>query len=330
MTIYDVAAEAGVSPSTVSRAFARPGRVNAETGERILEAASKLGYRAKPPKRPEIGEATNVLALVVADITNPVFAHITRGFQQEAMAMGYTAMLMDTQEDPQVELEAINRAAHLVDGFALASSRMSDSAVLQVAKTTPVVAINRHIVGLTSVIPDTPRGIRRAIEHLAELGHDRITYLAGPEASWADGTRWRAANEACHELDLTLRRIGPNPPSVQGGVNAVQQWKEHPTTGVIAYNDIMAIGFMKGAQRSGLNVPGDVSIVGVDNSISSVLTTPTLTTVAPSSSLTGARAARALINQLAHRASTRPETAVAPMELIARDSTGPSPERRSS
>lgn len=100
VTIYDVAKEAGVAPSTVSRAFARPGRVNAETGQRIHEAAAKLGYRVQPIARPEVGTATNVLAYVVADVTNPVYAHIMKGFQQEANAEGYTVLLIDSHEDP--------------------------------------------------------------------------------------------------------------------------------------------------------------------------------------------------------------------------------------
>lgn len=328
VTIYDVAKEAGVAPSTVSRAFARPGRVNAETGERIHAAAKKLGYRAKPIARPEYGEATNVLALVVADSTNPVFSHLMRGFQEEAQSNGYTTILIDSREDGHLEQAAIERVQKLVDGVVLASSRMSDSAISQVTKTVPVVAVNRQISGINCVIPDTPRGMRRAVEHLASQGHEKITYLSGPEASWADGVRWRAVSEACHELSLSLRRIGPIVPSLQGGLAAFQQWREHQTSGVIAYNDIMAIGFMKAVQRYGGSVPGDVSVIGIDNSIAGVLTTPTLTTVAPSSSLTGARAARALINQLSHRATNRPDTTVIPLELIVRDSTAPINERR--
>ncbi len=321
VTIYDVAREAGVAPSTVSRAFARPGRVNAATGERIQQAAAKLGYRAKPISRPEAGEATKVLAFVVADVTNPVYSHIMRGFQQEATTNGYTVLLIDSQEDGHLEHEGITSVLHLVDGIALTASRLSDSAINQMVKVKPVVAVNRAIVGLNSIVPDTARGLRRAVEHLATLGHARLTYFSGPEASWADGMRWRAVSEACHELGLQVRRIGPIVPSVQGGFAAARAWLEQPTTAVVAYNDIMAIGFMKAVQGAGLSVPDDVSVIGVDNSISSVLTTPTLTTAAQSSSLAGARAAKALMNQLRHRAAPSAETMVLPMELIVREST---------
>ena len=322
VTIYDIAKEAGVAPSTVSRAFARPGRVHSDTAQLIHETAARLGYRAKPITRHETGVATKVLAFVVADVANPVYAHIMKGFQLEAAMHGYTVLLIDSQEDAQAECESINRVLQMVDGVVLGASRLSDSAINQVVKVRPVVSVNRIIAGLPSIVADTARGMRRAVEYFAEKGHTHFTYLSGPAASWADGMRWRAISEACQELSLNIRRIGPNVPSLDGGVDAAAAWQDNPTTAVIGYNDVMAIGFMKAVQRAGLRVPQDVSILGVDNSISSVLTTPTLTSVAPSTSQIGVRAARALITQLRHRSAPSAETIVVPMELFARDSIG--------
>ena len=323
VTIYDIARVAGVAPSTVSRTFARPGRVNADTAERIRATAQKLGYRAKPLTQNKAGVATNTLGFVVADVANPVFAHIMKGFQNEAAEHGYSVLLIDTREDAKIERESISRLAPLVDGLVLGASRLSDSAITQIVKVRPVASVNRIIAGLPSIVADTPRGMRRLVEHLASLGHTRFTYIAGPAASWADGVRWRAVSEACHELNLVVRRIGPYAPSLDGGVAAAAAWMEHPTSAVIGYNDMMAIGFMKSVQRSGLRVTQDVSVAGVDNSISSVLTTPTLTSVAPSTSQIGMRAARALITQLRHRSAPSAETIVVPMDLHLRDSVGP-------
>ncbi|MGO1383864.1 MAG: LacI family DNA-binding transcriptional regulator [Arachnia sp.] len=325
VTIYDVAREAGVAASTVSRTFARPGRVSSETNEKVREAATKLGYRTKPIFRAEKDVETKILAMVVADVANPVYSHIMKGFQEEATQSGYTVLLIDSAEDGQSEYQAIQSVLHIVDGLALAASRLSDSTINQVVKIAPVVAVNRVIVGLPSVVPDTENGMRLAVKHLAALGHTHISYVSGPAASWADGVRWRAVSEACFELNLNIRQVGPNQPSIQGGFAVLNAWLEHPTTAVVAFNDIMAIGFMKALQKSGWSVPEDVSVVGVDNSISSVLTTPTLTTVAASPSLIGAHAARALIGQLRHRSADNPESIVAPMELIVRDSSGPRP-----
>lgn len=323
VTIYDIAKAAGVAPSTVSRTFARPGRVNADTAERIRAAARELGYREKPLHQQRSGVSTSTLGFVVADVANPVFAHIMKGFQNEAAEHGYSVLLIDTREDARLERESISRLAPLVDGLVLGASRLSDSAITQIVKIRPVVSVNRIIAGLPSIVADTPRGLRRLVEHLAELGHTRFTYLAGPPASWADGVRWRAVSEACHELSLVIRRVGPNQPSLDGGVAAANAWLDNPTSAVIGYNDMVAIGFMKAIQRAGMRVPQDVSVAGVDNSISSVLTTPTLTSVAPSTSQIGMRAARALITQLRHRSTPSAETIVVPMDLHVRDSIGP-------
>ena len=109
VTIYDIAEAAGVAPSTVSRAFARPGRVHSDTAQLIHETANRLGYRAKPITRHEQGVATNVLAFVAADIANPVFAHIMKGFQMEAAVHGYTVLLIDTDSQAHATLLTTGR-----------------------------------------------------------------------------------------------------------------------------------------------------------------------------------------------------------------------------
>lgn len=318
VTIYDVAKAAGVAPSTVSRAFSRPGRVNAETGQRIREIALNLGYHARPVTRAEAGEATNLLAFVVADVANPVYSQIMQGFQREATAKGYTVILLDSQESDVSERRCIEGVMRLVDGIVLTSSRMSDSAINQIAKERPVIAINRIVHTVPSIIPDTTQGMRDVLAHLHDAGHRRVTYLAGPQASWADGMRWRGLVDGVGEMGMKVRRIGPNSPSPEGGAHAWQQWRSHPTSAVVAYNDIMATGFLRAAAHAGLSVPRDVSVIGVDNSIAAQICTPTLTSLAASTQLMGIRAAQVLIHQLEHRSTRRADTLVVPMTLYPR------------
>ncbi|MDO4259103.1 MAG: LacI family DNA-binding transcriptional regulator [Actinomycetaceae bacterium] len=322
VTIYDVAREAGVAASTVSRTFARPGRVNAETAEKIRAVAEALGYRTSSIPRAMRDEATKVLAFIAADVTNPVYGHMMRAFQNEALAGGYTTILLDSQEDSLREQQLIQQIIPLVDGLALVASRLSDSAISQVAKVIPVVVVNRAVAGITSVVPDTMGGVRKAVEYLHSLGHMRLTYLSGPSASWIDGMRWRAATDICTSQGIHLRRVGPNIPTLRGGVAATQLWKDHPTSAVLAYNDIMAIGFIKGAQSLGLRVPGDVSVIGIDNSMASILTTPTLTSVATKSGDIGQRAAKTLIHHISHRSEKLAPTITVPTGIITRESTG--------
>jgi LacI family transcriptional regulator len=186
--------------------------VNAETAARIRRAAAELGYRVNSLARALPTGRTSMIALAISDITNPFYNEIIRGAQVAATEAGYTILLADTQESSTVEREALDRAMAMVDGIVLATTRMSDSAIRVMAKQRPVIVLNRAVSDVPSVVTDNPRGMRRAVEHLAELGHQRITYVAGPEASWADGVRWRSLREAAMELELQVRRIGPGLP----------------------------------------------------------------------------------------------------------------------
>ena len=320
-TIYDVARLAGVAASTVSRAFARPGRVNADTAARIFAAARELGYRST--SLPGLaGTSSRTIALVVTDITNPFYAEIIRGTHEAAAELGYSVRLSHTQEDAHIEREWIERELATVDGVVLASSRMSDSAIRTLAKQRPVVVLNRRLPEVPSLLIDNARGMRRAMEHLGELGHTSVTYLAGPEASWTDGVRWLALREAAHELEMKVRRAGPTPsPTIDSGFARVREIMAQPTTAVIAYNDVLAIGVVKGLHRLGLAVPQDVSVVGVDNILLAQVVEPELTTVASPLRTQGQTAVRNLVAMIGGAVPTG-EPLVMPVKLVVRGSTG--------
>jgi LacI family transcriptional regulator, repressor for deo operon, udp, cdd, tsx, nupC, and nupG len=327
-TIYDVAAAAGVAPSTVSRAFSRPGRVNAETAARIHAVATELGYRTNPIARALPTGRTSMLAVIISDVTNPFFFEIIRGAEAAAAEAGYVMLLVDAQESSTDEREAISRAIPIVDGLVLANSRMSNHAIRTISAQRPSVVLNRPMTGMPSLVSDNARGARRAVEHLGALGHHTLTYVAGPEASWADGMRWRSILEATFELDLRARRVGPFPPTLAGGTAAAREIAQNPTTAVVAYNDLMAIGLMRGLIDLGARVPADVSVVGFDNIFGSDFCTPPLTTVAAPLHSLGAVAVRMLLQEMSSRASGPARPAMLPTHLVVRESTAPPSRRR--
>lgn len=320
-TIYDVAKAAGVAPSTVSRAFSRPGRVNAATADRIRRIAHELGYRTSPIHRGLPTGKTSLLAIIVADLTNPFFFEIIRSAEKTAVEHGYTLLVADAHESDDAEREALERTLPLVEGVVLATSRLSDSSIRAVAKQRPTVVMNRVVTDVPSVMTDNAQGMRRAVEHLAELGHTNLTYLAGPEASWADGMRWRAFRSATQELGLRGRRLGPFAPTLAGGLSAAQALAAHPATATVAYNDLVAIGAMRGLVRLGVALPDDLSVVGFDNIFGSDFCTPPLTTVAAPLRHFGAFAVQRLLAQL-RGSSPRPSApALLPAKLVERGST---------
>jgi DNA-binding LacI/PurR family transcriptional regulator len=319
-TIYDVAKAAGVAASTVSRAFARPGRVNADTAAKVFAAARKLGYRTTA--LPGLTTShSRTLALVVTDITNPFYAEIIRGAHEAAADLGYFLRLSHTQEDTHIERAWIEHELTTVEGVLLASSRMSDSTIRTLAKQKPVVVLNRRLPEVPCLLVDNARGMRRAMEHLGELGHTSVTYVSGPEASWTDGVRWQALREAAFELDMKVRRVGPTQsPTIDAGFGRVREIMAQPTTAVIAYNDVLAIGVIKGLRRLGVGVPEDVSVVGVDNILLAEVVEPELTTVASPLRAQGQTAVRNLVAMINGAVSTG-EPVLMPAKLVVRRST---------
>ncbi|OMH23212.1 hypothetical protein BKD30_13825 [Tersicoccus phoenicis] len=322
VTIYDVARAAGVAPSTVSRAFARPGRVTAATAEKVRQAADQVGYRPEMTQRrgPAERRRARTIALLVADITNPVFLDIIRGAEEAVTAAGYTLLLANTQESDRLERGILERVLDSVDGLLLTSSRMPDAGIRLIARQKPTVVLNRFVTGVPCVVGDST-GIRRAAELFATIGRTRVAYLAGPEASWANGVRWRALVDAAPGLALSVRQLGPFAPDIAGGEAAAATWLTRRTPAVLAYNDLMAIGFQRAVLAAGLRVPEDVAVVGFDDSVLAGLVVPALTSIGTPLVRIGATAVHHLLalERGGHPAVDRP--VLLPTRLVERSST---------
>jgi DNA-binding LacI/PurR family transcriptional regulator len=321
-TMYDVARIAGVATSTVSRALSNPRRVSFKTAEHIRKVAEEIGYRSARLERAVPEQRTMMLAMIVADINNPVFHGMIRGAERSAAHSGHRLVVVETQESEAAERSAVERVLPTVDGLILASSRMSDSAIRAAAKQRPLVVMNRVVAQVASVTSDNIRAIKDAIEHLAESGIRTITYLAGPEASWADGMRWRGLLEASRQPDLRVHRIGPCDPTMIGGVRAAARWRQNPTGGVIAYNDLIAIGFIRAVIKAHHRVPEDVQVIGFDNILDAALVEPRLTTIASPVVSLGSAAVNRLVGRTRHQPAGRAETVLLPARLVIRDTTG--------
>lgn len=331
-TIYDVAKAAGVAPSTVSRTFSRPGRVSSRTAARVREVAQSLGYRTEPVPSPAPRTLARSIALAVSNLTDPAFFGIVRGAEQAATRAGYTLLLFEAPESAREERELFERTAPTVDGVVIADSRLSDTELRTLAKTVPVVVVNRHVGGLPSIIPDSPRGVRRALEHVGELGHDKVAYVSGSETSWADGVRWRAVREAANELSMTEVRLGPVPATVLGGERIATEFLTSGCTAALTFNDLIALGLMRGLRRHGVRLPEDASIVGFDNIFAGDLVAPALTTIAAPTGTLGETAVNHIVAALARSGPNARQVhhrgggaMVVPVRLLVRESTAAAP-----
>lgn len=321
-TIYDIAELAGVNPSTVSRALSKPGRVSAKTQQKILDAAEELNYQVNMFARALPTGKTQTVGLIVSDITNPAFFDIIRGAETAASARNYTLMLAESAESADHELTAARRMLATVDALILASPRLADEDIQQLALKKPVVVTNRRVAGVGSVVAETETGVAEAVRHLADMGHTSIAYVAGPERSWMSGRRWETIKDRCDWHGIAVSIAAAGPPTVAGGRHAAAAVRAGEATAVFCYNDLMAIGLMRELQSAGIHIPAELSILGFDNIFGSDFTTPPLSTIkSPLHDLGVAALTMVLESPDGDTAESRDSTLST--ELVLRGSTGP-------
>ncbi|WP_432839257.1 LacI family DNA-binding transcriptional regulator [Dactylosporangium sp. CA-092794] len=320
-TIRDVARACGVHVSTVSRTFSAPHLVNPGTRSRVLSVAESLGYRPNPAARALITGRTHNIGLIVADIANPFFPPLIKAAESQARERGHHLFVADTNEDPAVEAELVHALAKQVDGVLLCSPRMSNEQIGELRRDVPLVVVNRPVEGLPAVVMDVAGGARSAIEHLVALGHRDLALLGGPRGSWSNREIRRAATAAARAAGATLTPLGPLRPTEAAGAGAAEAVLRTGATAVLAYNDLMAIGLLEALHDRGVRVPGELSVVGVDDIALSRLVRPRLTTVATPTAAAG----RAAVDLLLHHDEDHRAAALVTLqtELIVRDSTGP-------
>lgn len=321
VTIRDVARVAGVSPSTVSRALARPGRVSASTAKRILEVADRMGYHNDAVETVPLRHSTGMVAVIVPDLSNQFFSDAIHAVQRECHRENMAVVIAESLENATQEFEAFNKFVPYVDGVVIASSRMPDAMIRKCAQMRPVVVTNRVVRGVESVALDITPGVDQLAEYLSSMGFERVTYIDGPASSWSVGTRWRAFSQACANRHLAVRRLWPGMPTYEGGFSFARRYLEDPTGAVVAHNDMMAAGFIAAMRRRGYECPKDFVIAGFDNDVIAQITQPTLTSVRQPASLMGSRAARKLMQRI----KGEPSDAAADSlytSLVVRESTG--------
>lgn len=321
-SIYEVAVQAGVAPSTVSRAFSNPGRVSVATKERVLAAARQVGYRPHA-LRALSGGRTRTVALLVSDVTNPHYFSVITGAERRATAAGLMLILVNTEDSPQVERRQIQQLDQSVDAFILASSRLSDEALRELGTQHTIVLVSRELDGVPSALVDFMEGPRQIVEHLASLGHNTLTYLSGPRTSWLGARRWESISAASTAAGLRPVRLGPFPATVAAGSAAADAAIRSGATAVVAHNDLLAIGVLRRLAARRVLVPHDISVVGFDDIFAAEVCSPSLTTVAGPHEDVGRLAVELLLEAASSPSSTIDRKISLPAHLVMRESSGP-------
>jgi len=279
VTIKDVARAAGVSPSTVCRALSSPDLVKAETRERVRRSAAALGYSVNRAARGLITGRTGNLGLIVPDLANPFFPGVVKAVQARARELDYAVFVADTDEVATAESELVHAILKQVDGVVLCSPRMSESALRPLAAQIPTVLLNRRVSRIPSVTFDNLDGMRQALAHLTALGHRRVAYVGGPRSSWSNRERLRGLRTAAAATRVELVEVGNVLPQFNGGIAAADLVLAADVTAVVAYNDLIALGLLSRFHARDVDVPGRISVIGIDDIGMSAMVHPPLTTV---------------------------------------------------
>lgn len=332
-TLSDVAALAGVSVSAVSRVLseAPATRVRPETRERIKKAAEQLDYRPNFAGRALKFARSNVIALIVPDLTNAVFTELMRGVEDAAIERDYV-VLLGRAEDMQPGGRAITKliGEGRVDGMLVQLSERVGRADLQrmIGARAPVIFINSIQEGhVGSVNLQDEAGSVVAVEHLAGLGHTNIAMAGGTAATYSAVRRERGFRRAMAERGLAVPeqavlRFGYTPEQGRQALRRLLDLTPKPTALFVA-NVNAAIGVLAEARRCGVRIPEDLSVVAMHDVWTVENTWPPLTTVKMPLYELGRRAAGALFDRLGGGASVDIVVDEVAPELIVRESTAP-------
>jgi LacI family transcriptional regulator len=280
LTIRDVARDAGVSVATVSRVLASSATVSAELTERVRASVRRLGYTPHSVARSLASGRTRLVGALVPNLANHYFYALLKRMLHDAERDGYRLIVADSDENLVAERELGANLLHQTDGLILCSPRSSTAVLRQfVEQDKPVLVVNRLVETLpvSHVVVESYPAMRRLAAHVAELGHRRVAYLAGPARSWHNKERLRAVRTLARRgVELVTVPCGA---TMADGHRAVPQVLASRVTAVLAYNDLAAIGVVAGLSEHGVSVPGDISVAGYDDIPFSRFVTPPLSTV---------------------------------------------------
>jgi LacI family transcriptional regulator len=327
----DVAQRAGVSISTVSHVINETRFVSDELRERVLRAMRVLDYQPNVVARSLRTKRTQMVALVIPDITNPYFPEVARGVQDMAEQHDYSVILCNTDRMLSREVRFLKTLRRQrVDGLILNPSGVTSTNLRELQEAQiPVLLIGSQIdhPEFDVVMVDNVKGAWHAVKHLIDLGHRRIGLVGGSRATSSGEQRFQGYIQALtdHGLPIDEDLITEGPFTHEGGHECMKQLLSLPSlpTAAFASSDVMAIGALMAVQEASLQVPGDLSLVGFDDIIVASITTPKLTTVAQPKYQTGEMAARLLFNRIESASPPQRQKVVLDHELVVRGSTAP-------
>lgn len=311
-TIIDVAKKAGVSKSTVSRVIADGGQgVNDETKERVLQAIDDLGYVRNVVASSMRTDRTNLIMLAIPDITNPYWPEVARGVQDVMDAEGYAVVFANSDWDMKREIKYLEMARrNRLDGILINPVQVSSAELEASGIPTVILGTREEYSSFDRVGADSYTGTKCAVQHLVDLGHRRIGAILGQLDNKSEDSRKRGYENVLRKAGIPVDGdlIMVVPFTRAGGEKGFKALLEcsDPPSAIFCANDSIAIGALQAAHFAEIDVPGSVSIIGLDGIDAALTTTPPLSTVEKPKYDIGKQAAMFLLEQINEKSPISP------------------------
>jgi LacI family transcriptional regulator len=348
VTLLDIARTSGFSVSTVSIVLSEAPlsqNVAPRTREHIRKIARQLGYHPDAYARSLRRRSTQTIGILAFDLSDPYCVPILRGIHEGLHEAGYLPLMMDAQTqrklfDSYLHMILERRAEAVI---VIASWVFEETNLLGDIKknNVPITIVGRDLTsrGINSILVDNEAGGAMAIRHLIDLGHRQIAVIRGPEEMCDSEPRWEGIRKvaARENLKLDPRLVFQLPgladptSGFEGGLRCSREMlaSERPFTAVIAFDDLTALGVVRGLSQAGLHVSGDCSVMGFDDVLPATVATPPMSTIRQPLTEMGREAAGRVLQAIKRGPDAEEEPCLhmpAP-ELVIRASTGPAPPR---
>ncbi len=330
-TIKDVAQMANVSIATVSHVLNGTRFVSKEVQLRIMDAMETLNYQPSAVARGLRTKKTNTMAIIIPDITNPFFSDFTRGFQDAVDQKGFLVLVCNSDRILSRELRFLEMIwQQRVDGVVLNPAKVKAEDLSRLIKARiSVVLIGSQIdhPDFNVVMIDNVKGGNDATQHLINLGHRRIGLLCGLLNTTSGGLRFQGYVKALVQNGIPFEEelTAEGAITYDGGYQCMRQLlsKKSPPSAVFATSDVMALGAKTAIEDAGLQIPGDISLIGFDDIPEVSRSRPKLSTIAQPKYRMGQEAANILLEQIESKQTISRKKIVMEHEVIARESTAP-------
>jgi LacI family transcriptional regulator len=331
ITLNDIARKAGVSVTTVSRVLNKKSkkyRIAETTENRVLAVARELNYLPNQLARGLRLKKTQTIGLIVPDISNPFFAHVTRMIQKYAQDAGYSLIVCNTDESLESEIQQVNLLRGKgVDGYIIMPVGLEQAHIVELVESNkPLVFLDRYFTNLNAnaVIVDNYSGTYKGTEYLIQNGHRDIAIIQGLPNTSTNTARVRGYREALanHGIPVNERYLVGNDFRKDNGYieTKILLGSDRPPTAIFTMSDLITLGALEAIYEQGMQIPDDISIIAFDDIDFAPFLKAPLTAVRQPKELMGRVAVKLLIEDIKMRGKSSKQSIVLKPDLVFRES----------